>query len=234
MRELTKREKILLYLLAVIAVVAGAVMLVILPAQERGNALDEEIFTEQSQLDTMNRLIAQMDGMQRDIADFEANIELEKEHFLPLMNSDDLDKYITGLLQEHGLVAQSLLISADGAQSEDDVVQLYQVDIVARGHISQFVLLAETVKELDGIRIASMSLKEQEIAATPTPSPTPAPKKNRRATPTPELAATPLPTPEDPAYSINITFQVMEYNEDAPLAATAEPDDEAAELTPAP
>lgn len=223
MKPLTKREKALLYALAIIAVVAGMVMLVILPAQERSDALDDEIFTAQTQLDAMNLLIARTESIQSDIAGYEEKIDAEAKYFLPVMDSDDLDKYITGLLQEHGLVAQSLAISADGAQTDDDMIQTYQVSVVARGQISQFTALIETVKGIDGVRVSALSLKESK-QATPipsaTPAPTPAQKRNRRATPTPAPTpeATPMPTPADPEYLMNVSFVVIEYNEAGTIA----------------
>lgn len=233
MRQLSKREKALLYALAVIAIVAGMFMLVIVPARQRGDELDEEIFNAQTEADSMRLLIAQVEGMRRDIAGYQADIELEKTHFLPAMNSDDLDQYITGMLQEHGLIAQSLAISADGGQTEADMVQTYRVDVVARGRISQFVALAETVKATGGVRIAAISLK-QTTADAPAVTPTPTPeRRSRRATPAPEPVETPVPTPYDPAYSMDVTFWVVEYNEAGEDAGESTPTP-SAEPTPGP
>lgn len=236
MKLLSKREKILLYALAVLAIVAGLVLLVIRPAQLRADELDAQLLDAKTESDAMRMLIAQVEGIRRDVADYNAEIEVEAESFLPVMNSDELDEYITGLLQTHGLVAQALAISADSGQSENDMVQTYQVNVVARGTISQIVALAETVKSTDGIRIAALSLSQMQTAAptsTPRPTATPKPKKNKKQTPTPEPTVTPAPTPYDPAYLIDMAFVVIEYNEEGDLMDAVDEPTPAPEETPA-
>ena len=46
-----------------------------------------------------------------------ARIKALGAEFLPAMTNDDLDRYITGLLQRNGLVAESLLISASADET---------------------------------------------------------------------------------------------------------------------
>lgn len=220
MRQLSKREKILLYLLAVFAVTAGMIMLVIVPAKERADALDEQILTSQMQVDSMQALIRSSTQMEEEIAQFEADITLEQAYYLPAMTSDDLDKFITGLLQEHGLVAQSLAISSDGSQDESAMIRTYRVDVLANGRVSQFLKLVDTVKATDGLRLAELSFKKTVTpapTATPKPLPTPKPKRRVRATPTPTPSPVPTPTPYDPSYTMEMAFVVMEYDENAEL-----------------
>ena len=218
----------MLYILAVVVVLAGMVMLVILPVRERADALDQEIFDAQIESDAMEMLIARVAGMNGDLERVNQDIEGEKDFYLPLMNSDDLDKYITGLLQSHGLVAQSLTIVTPGEQTGNELVQLFQVNVVASGRISQFVSLVETVKATDGVRISGLSFQQRATATpAPTPTPTPTPKqRNRKATPTPELTANPgtavSATAQDPQYLMNISFVVAEYYEDGLLPASAQ------------
>lgn len=253
MTKLSKREKTLLYVLSITVIVAAMVMLVIQPALSRRNDLSDQLEAQQMQLAAMEQTILTQANAQDRIAEYDQDIQMEKAFYLPAMTSDDLDKYVTGMLQQHGLIAQSLLItevsasdvtSADGTNeaskavgAEGSGVHTYQVDVTAAGTINQFVDLTEAVGETDGIRIGAFALKP---LVTPKPTPSPKPTKTPRSartprptrtprgmTPTP-VAPTPAPTPANPSYAASVTFYVLEYGEIAgvtggALAPTATP-----------
>lgn len=204
MAKLTKREKTLLYLLAAVAIVSGMLVYVIQPLVLRADALDEAAFAARQTIDRQKLLIAQADTLLADIERTEADIAAERAQFLPAMTNDALDAYITGMLQKHGLTAESLEISkSEDAMPLADVV-LMRIDVTARGNLDAFMALADTVKNTAGLRIANLALRLEKAAAT-TPAPAPEPAE--------EGAEAPVETPAAAAdsFRMEIGFAVLEY-----------------------
>lgn len=158
MGKLSKREKILLYLLAVVAVVAGMVGLVINPLTEKSDRLDTDINTAIMTQSEMQALILSRSDIEEDIASYNARINEMESSFLKVMTNDDLDRYITGLLQSNGLVAASLAIAAGEEQNAPGIAQYY-VRVTAGGQLSQFVSLADQVATTAGIRISDLAVR---------------------------------------------------------------------------
>lgn len=206
MAKLTKREKTLLYLLAAVAILAGVLVYVIQPLVLSADKLDEAAFDARQTIDQQKLLIAQADALLADIEKTEADIEAERAQFLPAMTNDALDAYITGMLQKHGLTAESLEISkSEDAMPLADVV-LMRVDVTARGNLDAFMALADTVKNTAGLRIANLTLRlEEDAVATPSPTPTPEPAG--------KAAEAPAETPAAAAdsFRMEIGFAVLEY-----------------------
>ncbi len=207
MKKLSKREQILLYLLAAVVIIAAGVMLLIEPQLEAADALTNDILAKQTQLSGMQQQIAQLEQLETAVNASRDDILALSEKFLPKMTNDALDRYITGLIQSKGLTALSLAMSED---TESDIasnaIKIVKVEITASGYLAQFISLVETAGETDGLRISSCILEQDASAPTPTPTPTPKAKKVK-ATPTPEgFVPTPIPTPAPPAFTMKITF----------------------------
>ena len=206
MAKLTKREKTLLYLLAAVAIVSGMLVYVIQPLVLRADALDEAAFAARQTIDRQKLLIAQADTLLADIERTEADIAAERAYFLPAMTDDALDAYITGMLQQHGLTAESLEISeGEDAMPLADVVVM-RVGVTARGNLDAFMALADTVRRTSGLRITNLTLRlEEAAAATPAPAPVPEPTEQGAEAPeeTPAAAAD--------SFRMEIGFAVLEY-----------------------
>lgn len=165
MIKLTKREKTLLYLLALLALVAGMMMLVISPAMDRSDALDQSILEAQVKLDEMHSQISRAEEYRSGIRESRSKIAGEAGLYLPAMTDSALDRYITTLVQSKGLRAEQLTISASDVALPSSSAGGVRVDVTARGTLRQFVTLAQKVKETDGIRIADMTLKRENAGA---------------------------------------------------------------------
>lgn len=237
--KLTKREKVMLYILAVIALIAGMQLLIIQPAMNASDTLDETILEREQTEFAMQQMIATRDAEEKSLTESVEGVETEEKYFLPLMTNEELDRYITGNLQKCHLTAESLVISEDVAQTSSEAVKCFGVSVTARGNLWDFTELVEWAKATDGVRISAIGLEDESPqptdtpAPTKTPKPTRTPKKSRRATPTPAPTETPGPTPTDASlYKMSITFIVAEYDptvaesvmnaDDTPTAAPAE------------
>lgn len=235
MKSLTKREKVLLYIMTAVAIVAGMVVLVIQPATEKADALDASITERENAITTITAELSAAAGVSDSIGSLEAEILKEQSYYLPVMTNNELDEYVTGLLQSHGLMPLSLSISApeDAAQS---IVKTYYVDTTARGSMSQFMLLIDTVRELTGIRIST--IQAAEVPATPTPSPAARKAKtntktnaNSAQTPEPIFAASSAVSEKD--FTIQTVFVVQEYDANAAVDVPA-PEESTDLSTPSP
>ena len=222
MKPLTKLEKVLLFLLAAIAIIAGMVVLVIQPATNRSDALDASIMERETTVGTITAELSSAAGVAESIGEVDAEIARERAYYLPVMTNNELDEYVTGLLQSHGLTPLSLTISEpeDAAQ---DIVKTYYVDTAASGSMTQFMLLIDTVRELTGIRISAI----QAVAAPATPAPTPTPTPRARNKKTTTTAQTPAPAfaaagaQQEQIFTIQTTFVVQEYDESAAVVTPA-------------
>ncbi|MDO4571950.1 MAG: hypothetical protein Q4C13_01175 [Clostridia bacterium] len=166
MMKLTRREKTMIYILALVLAAAAAWFLV-RPALDASSELEARIAEAALEKASVEQVIATRPAYVEAIAEAEARGEALEDEFLPYMTNDDLDRYITGLLQRNGLVAESLQIraSADGAGSA--AVTRLSVEVTARGGLSRFMALVDQVSGLRGIRIAEMVVRqERELTET--------------------------------------------------------------------
>lgn len=218
MTKLSGRERLLLYVLLIVLAVAAGWFL-IKPAMNESAELDDAILEAEMQKTTVEQAIAARPGYAESVADSRASIEELKKDFLPLMTNDDLDRYITGLLQRHGLVAESLLISPSADEATSLAVTKLHVQVTATGELEQLVALAQNLSGLKGIRIASLTVQEdgEKIMTVPL---TPEEIEERAAA---DAAAKKKPAKEGEAltkevsvmqYDVTLGFEVMEFDDE--------------------
>ena len=217
MSKLAKREKILLYILAIVALAAAGWFL-IRPALEESVSLDQSISEAQTQKSVVEQVIASRLTYAEGITDANVRIDAVAESFLPAMTNDDLDRYITGLMQENGLVAESLQISASADEASAPAVTRLYVKVSATGALSQFTSLVQQLSTLTGIRISTfvvrqsaektteVPLSEEELAAREAEAAA-AGKKLAETDETPVKEVTYM------EYGVELGFEVAEYDE---------------------
>ncbi len=209
MGKLSKREKFLLYLLAVVVIVAGMVWLVINPLTKKSDQLDADISSALLTQSEMQALIGSRAAIEADIASYNTRITEMQDSFLPVMTSDDLDRYITGLLQSNGLTAASLSITTGEEQDAPGIAQYY-VKVTAGGQLSQFVALADQTAATAGIRISDLAVRaagERELLADGSLVEVTATKeqaKNAKVEDAPKKTVV--------YYDVTIGFSVVEYD----------------------
>lgn len=168
MNKLSKREKTLLYLLCVL-ILAAAGWFFIKPAMEDGLALDEAIMEAQTRQSMMEQTVATRAIYEESVKESVARIDALGKEFLPAMNNDALDRYITGLLQQNGLVAESLLISGSEDETASPAVYRLFIKITATGELPQFTALVEQVSKLSGIRISTFIVQQAGLVTKLVP-----------------------------------------------------------------
>ena len=118
--KLSKREKGLLYLLLCIAITAGCVCLLILPAMSRNAALKDSLDTAEMQKmemeikkNTLEKHLARIEELNR------TSDELYGSLFTEGMPSERYDAYLTGIALELGVTPTSLTIHAASAEKPE-------------------------------------------------------------------------------------------------------------------
>lgn len=118
--KLSRREKGLLYLLLCIAITAGCVCLLILPAMSRNAALKDSLDTAEMQKmemeikkNTLEKHLARIEELNR------TSDELYGSLFTEGMPSELYDAYLTGIALELGVTPTSLTIHAASAEKPE-------------------------------------------------------------------------------------------------------------------
>ena len=108
--KLTKRELVLLYILAVLALVVGMLKLVIDPLSAAVSSLEEETATLKTQKTIMENMIESRDTTLAQAQKNRALLTQKAENFYAPMTTDVLDQLITGELHKFSLSPTSLTI----------------------------------------------------------------------------------------------------------------------------
>ncbi len=159
MKKLTKREKALLYILSLVVVVAGMVYFAILPQANLRDTLDTAVGERELALASMQNALSARAAVEADIAEAQARIEERKGKYLPAMTSDDLDRYITGLLQENGLVAEALSFTESGYTQTAASIGAVRVSVAASGALEQIISLMQRTSDIDGVRVSDFTIR---------------------------------------------------------------------------
>ncbi|MBC8530110.1 type II secretion system protein M [Christensenellaceae bacterium NSJ-44] len=167
MAKLSKREKVLIYIMVTLLLVVGLVMLAIRPTLDAIDAADEVIGEQQVRQANMAQALTLVDGVKQTLDEDRARIRELEGRFLQPMSNDQLDTYLTGILTGQGLTAEALSIEMkdlnEEAQAQDaeksEALAVRQVRVVASGTMDDFVRLADQVQGLYGVRICDYNLQ---------------------------------------------------------------------------
>lgn len=216
--KLTKREKVLVYILIIVLVIFAG-WLLIKPAIETAIELKDQVSLVELEKSSNEQAIAMRPIYADTIAQAEERIDTLGESFLPLMTNDDLDRYITGLLQENGLLAESLRIAPGADEAASASLVKLSVKVMATGELEQFMALVHQLSEEQGIRISRFTVLERMLTEKTVP-----------LTPEEMLALEELPGGADAAednenaeaspskkvsvmvYGIELHFEVLEFD----------------------
>jgi len=118
--ELTQRDKRLLIFLAIFVIVVCVGYWGIYPAVKAIKLIDEQIEVQQEQKEINEQKISMLPIVMKDNEELELQIEEARADFFPIMTSDEIDKFVTGIAITYGLHADSLdiVMPEDMAQLE--------------------------------------------------------------------------------------------------------------------
>ncbi|MCC7571039.1 hypothetical protein KO465_06910 [Candidatus Micrarchaeota archaeon] len=124
LEKLTKREKVLIYIMICVLILALGVFFVIKPAVSWKSSVDSKYEKTKLQKMEMETTISQKQTAKSEIKEYEKKIKKMQSKFLEPMTNDEIDIKITGLIEKSGMTPQSLQIGASdsgvGAFGETD------------------------------------------------------------------------------------------------------------------
>ena len=177
MGKLSKREKVMLYVLAVFAIITALLFLLIMPGMQMKDELETQADEMEFNLAEMQAAISTDPIVKQQLDDNIKQIEELKKNFIPKSTSDDLDRYITGLLMDNGIMPQSLSIlevekveadktdsTDETAQTQIDTVTYYTVQTVSTGQFASFKNLCQKVSDTQGVRIMQFVVNPTKAA----------------------------------------------------------------------
>lgn len=109
--ELTKRDIKLLYGLGLFLLVVGFVFLMLIPALDEKSLLEEQRTDVQNHQFEMEQQINLLPINQRISEENTQELARLREDLYPVMNTSEIDKLITQMVQEYGLEAQDFAVS---------------------------------------------------------------------------------------------------------------------------
>ena len=129
MNKLTKREKILLYLLLCLVIVVGSVYLLILPASERYSALQDEVDTLEMQQKQVDLKKGQLPALLERVEDLQVKCEALYENAFDITTApEELDLYISILVSYLGVTPDNLIIGTTEYKDPQQFAPLQEDD----------------------------------------------------------------------------------------------------------
>ena len=110
-QTLTKREKVLLYILLCIIIVVGGFFYLIMPAMEKHTDLQAKKVTAEMELISTKASIPRYDDLDKEIKEASKELKAIKAKFYDNLKKEDVDKIITKLAIDHYLEPTSLSIT---------------------------------------------------------------------------------------------------------------------------
>jgi|GEM_PF-6452060 len=192
-KNLSKREKALLYILLLVMIAAGGYYLLIMPTVHYYDARAAQLAELQLEQAEMSRGIAEKTELERQTAELRAQMAQYRRQLHPLLVNDELDHLLTGLLLSYRLQPLSLAMldparerilpfgeaitslqeaanqEAGGAGAETEpgapVLLVSHVDIVCAGKLSDLLRLVDKLEQDDSLALTFLQAELDRTAA---------------------------------------------------------------------
>lgn len=184
MNTLSKREKVLLYVLLCLIIVVGGVFMMVLPAMQRHNELSSDHASAEMSLQQAKASIIDYGSLDKDIKKATSELTKVKKKFFTTMAKEDVDALITQMAIEHNLVPESLNINdtesenvvdykeylkllesgktpTKAEENSTNVMKVYNVSLSVTGSIADVQTLVNDANKTQTLKIASVSYSEQ-------------------------------------------------------------------------
>lgn len=115
--EMTARDRKLLIFLAVFVIVVGVSYWGIRPLIKSIKSIDSEIAIAEEEKEVIDYKVMQLPWMEADQEMLEEELEKSRVGYYEVMSSDEVDKYLTGVMLDHGLYSYDLNFSIENEDS---------------------------------------------------------------------------------------------------------------------
>ena len=195
-QELSKREKILIFIAVIVVLVFVAFQFFIMPVYSKYTAKSDEYYNLSYEKEQLDMKIQSEELTRNNYIDLEKDFMEIKESYPAVMSNEELDRMITGLCLENKLNPVMLEISVeetaeegteaqtesaeeetDSAEEQTDSAEEQKVPFVVAtvtmnlsGDYNSMKGLIDTVEGIDYIQITQISYAKEKDTGTPSDS----------------------------------------------------------------
>lgn len=172
-RKLTKREKVLLYVLFVMLILYGIGMFVVKPLFDRNSELENTLFELELEEFEVKSGIINYDRYKQEIESIEEEVDEFLSRINPVLNNQDIDAFVTEIAIRNNLVPKSISINdpvtkeifpyMQGDKKEEAVsVLASKVSIRLEGMMESFENLLDLFLQTGSIKIENCNILSGE------------------------------------------------------------------------
>lgn len=107
--QFSKREKILLYILALVILLAGGWMGIIIPSLTQKQKAQEELRALEAQQHQIDTIVSALDGVEERLA-AEQERAKENQYFYTALKGSEIDRLVQSVLQEKGVKGEAVIL----------------------------------------------------------------------------------------------------------------------------
>lgn len=163
MSKLSKREKVMLYVLGLILLVVIGVWLLILPMQDATSLLSEHLESVSVEMDQMQYGLATREGILQVTNEQRAEYAELASRFMQAMPNDHLDQQLSATIKGCGLTVSSISISNSASSKEDEGAALLTVEkkvgLGVKGPLEGYIRLLEKWEDDTAIQIDKFDVR---------------------------------------------------------------------------
>lgn len=165
--KLTKREKILLYILLCFVILIGGLYVLVLPALNAKTDLEQSYQQALAKKNELQSTIDQYGNLDEALKEIQEKIIAVKENFQPLQPNEDIDALLTSKMLAYGLQPlsltmneiQELPLAAYGEEVIEgvDLIKSTQVTISFAGSSTAMGQLMDDINQIPGYLIQNLT-----------------------------------------------------------------------------
>lgn len=184
MQTLTKREKVLLYILLCIIILVGGLFLMVMPSMEKYTKLKADYDNAQIELQSAKASIIDYGDLDKQLKETSEDLKSVKKKFYSSMKKEDVDNLITSMTLEHGLAPVSLSIAE--TEEEEDVIsytqyllqlakktspstdknsqtmmKVYNVNLSVKGSITDVQTLVDDIRTTRSLKVSGLNYTDE-------------------------------------------------------------------------
>ena len=161
MKKLTKREKILLYILTCLVIFSVGIYFFILPSVEEITDLEQQLKNARSIQDETKTMLQTSEQIKERIDSLSVEITDLSSDLFGLMHNFQIDKTITDLLTKNNIRQSNLTVTVPN-ETDSSSVQIRYVNVELKGNLSDMIKLIDNIYELESVRINAFSIDFSE------------------------------------------------------------------------
>lgn len=167
MNKLTKREKMLLYALAVVAILAGGIKFFVIPAADYYFEISGELMSQQAKADEINRGIERLPQIKKELKTLELETDGYEAMLYPFMTNEELDGRITNMISGFTPISVKMESAVPTEISEYGMAEgnnkpiliSNTATVTMTGGIGDFIELADSISRNTSMRVSSFDIK---------------------------------------------------------------------------